>query len=212
MMFQYVAIDSEYCSMGRWISVIVGYHKNMKLYEGKDLVALADEVWLTEEYLNAFDERLPYLTLEELRASEEMKRVHTALSKAILKAVSLGPCIIHERAAGYILKDRKDCLKVLLYNTSMEHKLPRAISDKTYQLETASRDELLAFMEKEDHKRSHYRDAITSMKWGEKTSYDLCLDSDVLSRETCAEVIMKALSDVSLDPVQCANIIEESFI
>ena len=50
-MKKYILMDSEYCSMGRWISVIVGKKLGMKLYEGKDLVKLADEEWLTEDYL-----------------------------------------------------------------------------------------------------------------------------------------------------------------
>ena len=134
-MKKYILMDSEYCSMGRWISVIVGKKLGMKLYEGKDLVKLADEEWLTEDYLKDFDNRIADMSLEEVKASDEIKKVHQALSKAILKAVENGPCIIHERAAGDVLEGHADCLKVLLYNTSMEHRIPRAIADKTYDLE-----------------------------------------------------------------------------
>ena len=61
------------------------------------------------------------MTLEEVKNNDEIKKVHQALSKAILKAVKKGPCIIHERVAGDVLAGKVDCLKVLLYNTSMEH-------------------------------------------------------------------------------------------
>ena len=33
-MKKYIVMDSEYCSMGRWISVIAGKKLGMKLYEG----------------------------------------------------------------------------------------------------------------------------------------------------------------------------------
>lgn len=210
-MYKYIVIDSEYCSMGRWISVIVGATMKMKLYEGKDLVKLADEEWLSEAYLQDFDERLANMSLEEVKASDEMKRVHQALSKAIKKAVEIGPCIIHERAGGEILKDRDDCLKVLLYNTNVEHKIPRAIGDKSFSLEGMSNDEIKEFMNKQDYKRKAYRDAVADNKWGQKESYDLCLDSDLLSREKCAEILIEALKDVSLDNDECAKIIDESF-
>lgn len=114
-MFKYMTIDSEYCSMGRWISVIVGQQMHMKLYEGQDLIELCDEDWLTEDYLVEFDERLSMMSLEDVKKDSQMQKVHTALTKAIFKAIEQGPCIIHERAAGDILKDREDCLKVLLY-------------------------------------------------------------------------------------------------
>ena len=53
-----VVMDSEYCSMGRWISIIVGDATGLKLYESRELCALADEDWLTPAYLDDFDNRL----------------------------------------------------------------------------------------------------------------------------------------------------------
>ncbi len=206
-----IVMDSEYCSMGRWISVIAGHHLKMKLYEGKDLIKLADEPWLTEKYLQDFDERIADMTLEEVMADGEIQKVHAALSKAILKAADLGPCIIHERAASEILKDRQDCLKVLLYNTHMEHRIPRALADKTYDLQGKNHDELVAFIHREDHKRKVYHDAVASNKWGDKESYDLCLDSDILSREKCAEILIAAVKDVALDLQECSKLITQAF-
>lgn len=46
----------------------------MKLYEGKDLIKLADEEWLTEDYLKDFDNRIADMSLEEVKASDEIKR------------------------------------------------------------------------------------------------------------------------------------------
>lgn len=205
-----IVMDSEYCSMGRWISMIVGHQLNMKLYEGKDLVALSDEKWLTESYLHDFDERLASMTIEEAKKSDEVKRVHQALSKAILKAVNLGPCIIHERAASDILEGKIECLKILLYNTNMEHRIPRAIADQTYDLKNKTHDELIDFIHREDYKRRVYRNAVSDHLWCEKETYDLCLDSDILSREKCAEIIVEAMKDVSLDLDECYRVIKEA--
>lgn len=206
-----MVIDSEYCSMGRWISVIVGVTTNMKLYEGKDLVALAKEEWLTEEYLKDFDERLGNMSVEQAKNNEELKKVHGALSKAILKAVEIGPCIIHERAAASILQGKANILKVLLYNTKIEHKIPRARTDKTYDLANLSKKEIISFMEKEDRKRSNYHNAMAKTTWGSKETYDICLDSDMLSREKCAEILIEALQEVSLDLEQCQKTINHAF-
>ena len=210
-MYKYMTMDSEYCSMGRWISVIVGHQMHMKLYEGQDLIALCDEDWLTEDYLAEFDEKLSVMSLEDVKKNPQMQKVHNALTKAIFKAIEQGPCIIHERAAGDILKERQDCLKVLLYNTNTEHKIPRAIADKTYDLEDLSHDEIVSFMKSRDHMRAIYRNAVASTMWGHKESYDLCLDSDILSREKCAEILIEAFKDVSLDLDECTKIINQSF-
>ena len=71
-MKKYIVMDSEYCSMGRWISVIAGKKLGMKLYEGKDLVKLADEEWLTEEYLKDFDNRIADMSCPVKRASNNL--------------------------------------------------------------------------------------------------------------------------------------------
>ena len=93
----------------------------------------------------------------------------------------------------------------------MEHRIPRAIADKTYDLEGLEHDELVNFIHREDHKRKVYRDAVSHHLWGEKESYDICLDSDVLSREKCAEILIEAASDCKLDLEECAQIIKSYF-
>lgn len=210
-MYRFIAMDSEYCSMGRWISVIVGDALGLKLYEGKDLLEFVEEPWLSKEYLEEFDQKLLELGVEKAKDDPEMKRVHVALSKAINKAIEKGPCIIHERAATELLKDNKDCLRVHLYNTDMEHRIPRAIGDPNFDLKDLSHDELVAFINCEDDKRRIYHDAVSISKWGQKETYDICLDSDALSREKCAEILIEAMKDVTLDLQHCAKVIKESF-
>ena len=109
------------------------------------------------------------------------------------------------------MEGKVDCLKVLLYNTSMEHRIPRAIADKTYDLGNLEHDELVEFINREDRKRKVYRDALSDHPWGKKESYDICLDSDILSREKCAEVLIEAASDCKLDLNKCSEKIKNSF-
>lgn len=209
-MKKYIVMDSAYCSMGRWISIIVGSQLGMKLYEGKDLLKLVDTD-ITPEQLAAFDDQIADMSVEEVKQNTTLKAIHQVMQEAIEKAVALGPCIIHERAAGDILKNREDVLKVLLYNTSMEHRIPRAVADKTYPLENKTHDELVDFICREDRKRINYRNAVCDTPWGEKESYDLCLDSDLLSREKCAEILVEACQDVRLDQEECTKMIKEAF-
>lgn len=204
-------IDSEYCSMGRWISAIVADALNMKLYEGKDLVELSDESWLTVDVLREFDCQLSNSDSEELKNDKEFIKVYEALSKAIMKAVESGPCIIHERAAGTVLKDSSNYLKVLLYNTNIEHRCSRVRIDPLYNVENASQEELIEILHFEDTIRKRYHDTVSSTKWGKKETYDLCLDSDLLSREKCAEILIEAMKDVQLDLKYCQKAISNLF-
>lgn len=206
-MIKTIFMDSAYCSMGRWISLIMSEVCGMELYEGIDLAKLSDEDWLTPEYLNDFDNRISGKTADELRANDEFRRVNAALMKAAKKAIAQGPCIIHERALGGLLVDTPDSLRVLLYNTNMEHRIPRAVGDPTFDLAGKSHDEVVAFICQQDANRAAYRNALVDTPWGVTTSYDMCLDSDRLSREKCAEILTEAVADVKLDPEHCKEII-----
>lgn len=194
-----IFMDSEYCSMGRWISMIMADACGMELYEGIDLARISDEAWLTPAYLSDFDNRISGRPADELRADGEFQRVSAALVEAARKAIAAGPCIIHERALGALLADTPSSLRVMLYNTSMEHRIPRAVGDPTFDLAGKSRDEVVSFICAQDADRAAYRNALTDEAWGEKRSYDICLDSDALSREKCAEILIEAVSDLKLD-------------
>lgn len=47
-----IVMDRQECSMERWISVIVGNALQMKLYEEKNLAALADEAYLDSDFFS----------------------------------------------------------------------------------------------------------------------------------------------------------------
>ena len=164
------------------------------------------EPWIAKEYENV-DELTWKITLNDGVVFSNGRACDGQAVKESLESLVEN----HERAAGEVLEGQEDCLKVLLYNTSMEHRLPRAIADKTYDLEGLEHDELVNFIHREDHKRKVYRDAVSNHLWGGKESYDICLDSDVLSREKCAEVLIEAASDCKLDLEECAQIIKNSF-
>lgn len=207
-MIKCVFMDSEYCSMGRWISMIVGDVCGMRLLEGIDLAELSDEPWLTKAYLNDFDHRMAGRTAGELAANEEFQRVNAALLEAAKKVIAQGPCIIHERALGALLGDTPDSMRVMLYNKSMEHRIPRAVGDPMFDLADASHDEVVRFICSQDADRAAYRNALTDKPWGAKESYDLCLDSDLLGREKCAEILIEAVSDLKLDAQKCKETID----
>ena len=55
--------------------------------------------------------------------------------------------------------------------------------------------------------RAAYRNALTDRAWGDKRSYDLCLDSDLLGREKCAEILICSVQDCKIDPEHAQEVI-----
>ncbi len=65
----------------------------------------------------------------------------------------------------------------------------------------------LARLSDEDWLTPAYRNALTDQAWGEKRSYDLCLDSDLLGREKCAEILVCSLRDCEIDPEHAKEVV-----
>ena len=205
-----VTMDSEYCSMGRWISIICCSQLDLKLYETKELAELTDEPWCTRAYVEDFDRRLVGKDPNEVAQDPEFLRLKAAMDRAIEKAAAAGPCIIHERAASSVLAGRDDVVRVLLYGSNICDKYPRAIIDPTTDLtEDSTTDEIRALICERDQMRSVYHDAVMDTPWGDKAGYDLCLDSSALGREKCAEIICEALTPVRLDKEQAAKAVSD---
>lgn len=193
---EYIFMSSEYSSMGRWIAVIVSKELGIDYYDGDALLGLIDDApWLDVKSLWKFDAMLAESTLtnEQLRNDELFIKVHEVMSKAILKAVEKGPCIIHERCASEILKGKVDFLKVHIYATDIDNKIPRAKLDPAYDFKNLTKEDIIKIINHEDRKRIVYHEALSNHWWGEKESYDLCLNSEVLGKEKCAKIIVASM-------------------
>ncbi|WP_168709441.1 AAA family ATPase [Actinomyces procaprae] len=233
-----VAMDSEYCSMGRWISVIAGAATGMQLVEDRELCTLAGGDWLTPEYLARLDRVLSDAAAAEAAAGTHsvaapaashgastvagatispelpdgrpLAEVQAALSRAIRAAADAGPCIIHGRAATALLAGRDDVLRVMVYSSDREALRPRAEYDPHFpQLVGATATELDRHIAAQDRARAAYHHAVSPTGWGDLRGYDLALNSGVLSREKCAEVLIEAIAPVRLDAEAAAARVAE---
>lgn len=83
-------------------------------------------------------------------------------------------CVFIGRCADYILRERKDCLRVFV-SANDEDRVRRIISyggDQNISVEKA-RD----LMEQIDKKRATYYNYYSNKTWGAASSYDICLNS-----------------------------------
>ena len=100
-----------------------------------------------------------------------------------MELVSKGNCVIIGRCADFILKNKVKTLNVFI-NASFEKRQECAI-----EKHNISEDEVEARLKKYDKKRADYYNSNTNKKWGDISSYDMCLDSGKLGYEMCAEII-----------------------
>lgn len=115
-----------------------------------------------------------------------MDKVYIEQTKVIEEIAAEGNCVIVGRCADYILRDRKDALHIFVYGDEKEK--ARRIVERYG--ETAKSPEKR--LHEKDQKRKVYYKNYTGRTWGQAENYDLCLNSSVLSLDTCTELILRA--------------------
>lgn len=189
-----IALDSEYCSMGRMIAVKACEKAGYTYYDASDLLDLTDGR-LSEKQLVEWDAKISKegVALQEIRADKEFQNLAKCLFQAVEKALKLGPCLIHERISkDWVVEHGYSCTAVMIYATDYENKISRVKVEPRYMnLETE--EELEAALKKEDNKRRNYHNFLTGELWGKKESYDLLLNSESLGLNKCVEVLSQMM-------------------
>ena len=184
-----IVLDSEYCSMGRMIAVKACERGGYTYYDAEKLMSLLEpeERELVARYNKVLGDT--EVTEEDLKKDSDFERVARLYQQAIGQALKDGPCLIHECG----IKERIEsegfqCVRVLCDAMTPQEKRERARTTAIYKdLETA--EELDQAIEREDHRRRIYHNALSDRPWGRKEAYDLCVNTDVFGREKSAELL-----------------------
>ena len=59
-----------------------------------------------------------------------------------------------------------------------------------------SEDDIRKMIEREDKKRAAYYNYYTFKKWGDSSSYDLCLNSSKFGIDNCVDTIINMLNNL----------------
>ena len=110
-------------------------------------------------------------------------RIFIAEEKVIKKLARTESCVIVGRCADYILKDKKDVIKVFLYSDE-KHKENRAV--KYYGLD---KKKALTTVNKINKQRAKHYKYYTDRNWYDFNNYDLALNVDTLGVEETAKFI-----------------------
>ncbi|MCD8397854.1 MAG: cytidylate kinase-like family protein [Lachnospiraceae bacterium] len=194
-----ITISRELGSGGRTIGKLVASRKNI-LYYDRELIDEAAKVsGVPKEYIEKSDQKITssflynlamgtsygYGMLEE--ASNQplplTTQVFCAQQEIIRNYADAGSCVIVGRCADYILRDRKDVLRVFIY-ADMEKRIEHSV--KEYGMpEATAREEII----RSDRERARHYNMFTEQKWGDRKNYDILLDSGTLGYENCAQII-----------------------
>ena len=196
-MYHIITIERPYASggseIGEKLSEVLGY----KLYDRNLIVEAAKNLDMPQIYISNLDETSSGSFIFNLSKTARGNANENSLPMAeklfaeekriIEKAADEGKCIFIGRAAGYILRDRKDCLHAFVH-AEKKFRMQRAIERGGINPAEAENT-----IKKIDKRRKSFYDSITEWRWGDPKFFEVCLDSSKLGIELCAKLLAEAV-------------------
>lgn len=111
-------------------------------------------------------------------------------SDTIRKLADEGSCVFVGRCADYVLRDYENVVNIFI-TASIEDRISEIRKRKECQ-----EDEALKIIENGEKSRSTYYNYYTGKKWGDSSSYDLCVNTSLLGIEGTEAYIKEFIEKV----------------
>ncbi len=191
-----ITIAREYGSGGREIAKELSEIMGIKFYDDELIKLIAKESGYSEDVLRDVDENATNSLLYTLSMSATHNvammvnghgtpvgdKAFMATAEIIKDLAEKESCIIVGRCANSVLKGRDNVISVFIY-TDTERRI-----DRICEYENCTRNEAAARLKKVDRRRSFYHNYYSDTKWGDRRSYDICIDSK-LGTDKVAQII-----------------------
>lgn len=187
-----ITISREYGSGGRYIGRLIADKLGIKFYDKDFIEKLAQETGLSEEYIENNEQKRKALESFNngyyvgLNNADELFIEELKMIKQVANKES---CVIIGRCADFILKDRKNVIKVFVYS-NMENKIKRAT--QIYGLDKAKAEKEIKRIDK--LRANHYK-YYTEKDWNSYGNYDICINSDLLGVDKSADLICEIIQN-----------------
>lgn len=196
-MYHIITIERPYASGGNEIAKKLAEALGYKLFDRNILTEAAKNLDVPQIHINNLEETSSGSFIFNLSKTSKGNANENSLPMAeklfaeekriIEKAADEGGCVIVGRAAGYILRDRTDCLRVFVHANN-EFRIQRAI-----EREGINRADAENTIKKIDKRRKGFYDSVTKWKWGDPEFFEVCLDSSKLGIELCTKLLAEAV-------------------
>ena len=117
-------------------------------------------------------------------------KVFLAQFDAIKKLAERESCVIVGRCSNYIL-EQADIDSFDVFIKADIEKRAENVADRV----ELKGDELIKFLQRRDHKRRVYYRFYTRRKWGDYHDYNMMLDSGMIGKDKCVDMIISAIGE-----------------
>ncbi len=185
-----ITLSREYGSGGRYIGRLIADKLGIKFYDKDFVTELAKETGLSEEYIENNEQKrgsLAGLNNGYYVGLDNSDELFIKEAELIKKVANQESCVIIGRCADFILKDKKNVIKVFIYGNK-EDKIKRAT--EIYGLEKAKAEKEIKRIDK--LRANHYKH-YTEKEWSNHSNYDICINSNTLGVEKSADLICEII-------------------
>ncbi len=184
-----ITIAREHGSLGKQIGKVVAERLKIPFYD-KEMTALAaQESGLSKEYISELDENVPNILYDLYLSTNVAQQAIVAQDQIIKRIADNGSCVIIGRASDYVLREYKNVLKIFIY-AKEEYKINKIMEIYKDDYNTAKSN-----MVNSNNARAKYYKNVSSLNWGDRQNYDLCIDSSIGVNET-ANIICEYVKNV----------------
>lgn len=164
-------------------------------YDQELLNLAAKESGFCEEFFRQHDERkgcfrnlfhihTPFVSDNSFYQNDfSQESLFKIQSDVIRKLADEGPCVFVGRCADYVLRENPNCFNVFV-TAGIESRVAMVAERRK-----CSEKEALKLIEQGERQRSEYYNYYTGKRWGDSSSYDLCISTDILGIEGTTQVI-----------------------
>lgn len=188
-----ITIGRQYASGGREIGKKLSERLGIKYYDKEMLTKAAKDSGISEEIFDTFDEKKTTSLLYTLSmggyglTSDDAKplalKVYLAQFDAIKNIAKEGSAVIVGRCADYILKDNANLFSIFV-SADKEDRTERTVKEFSITHSKAK-----SIINKYDKARESYYNYHTDNKWGEASTYDLCINTSKISIDDAVDLI-----------------------
>lgn len=197
-----ITIERQYASGGSEIGRLAAEKLGIKCYGHEILDIAAERIGMSREYLREIEESAtssmlysmimaPNASMRTADMVPPADKLFIAETEVINEIADRGEsCIIIGRAAGHILEEREDCLRVFIYSDK-DARVRRAVNE--YGI---SEKEAGSVLKRYDKRRANFYNMNCALGWEDREAYDLMLDSSKLGIDGCVAVILAAAGNI----------------
>ncbi len=206
-----ITISREYGSGGHSIGELVAKELNVPFYDSEIIDMAAKDSGLSPDFIKKNEQNISsgwlYTLLlgasyaspaanSKLGMNTHMQnvpladQVFNAQRKVIIELAKKGPCVIVGRCADYVLKhceeiNKEDVLNIFIY-APLADKVKRAIEQKGLDAANAEKE-----VKTIDKRRANHYNTFTERTWGNRSHYDLLINSSLVGIEKTAKMIVE---------------------